>query len=177
MDAENITDSVINATTQSGIRFTEDWCMPRPAKTSDFWKRWMKAREDAGLPEATQAQIAKELDGHVSHQSAVTNWKTGPKLPQIKTVIEMARIAKTSVDWLLTNEIHDFSQPKDDPILKELMTFWKKLTPDSKGHVLHQAKMARMMQTTVAPERVKEVHEKLQSANNQARTAVRAGRG
>ncbi len=127
--------------------------MGRPAKTppSKFWERLAEAWGAVGLP-ITQNGVAKKLpgpEGQGMSQGATRRWYTGDGLPDIQTIIEIARLGRCSIHWLLTGD-----GPRTvtfDPDTTDLLRHWSVLQPAARAAVLRMAKMEHAIQFTGDP--------------------------
>lgn len=99
-----------------------------------FWKRLTEAWGTRELP-TSQNGVATRLN---MSQGSTRRWFTGDGLPETETIMEIARLGKVTVDWLLSGH-----QPKT-PIapgsdLDRLLAIWGKLDADDRSHILRAA--------------------------------------
>jgi transcriptional regulator with XRE-family HTH domain len=105
-------------------------------------------------------------------QSAITKWKTGKDLPSLPRSIEIAKRYGVNVEWLMTGRGPMRPGDAKDQTLGEVMELWDKLSEASRLEVAKFVRYQRTIQITASPERVKEVHEKLQESNHKAKAAM-----
>lgn len=99
-----------------------------------FWKRLAEAWGTRELP-TSQNGVATRLN---MSQGSTRRWFTGDGLPETETIMEIARLGKVTVDWLLSGH-----QPKT-PIapgsdLDRLLAIWGNLDHDDRSHILRAA--------------------------------------
>lgn len=123
---------------------------------------------------ATQQGVAQMLG---ISQPSVAEWNRGG-MPTIDRARSAAEKSGLCVEWLYTERGPKFPSPADseDPLLRELVGIWEKLTAESKAQLIGTAKLMRTTQTTACPERIKEVHRDLAEANHRFRTQKRPTR-
>lgn len=118
--------------------------MGRKAETpaSEFWTRMTQAWRRHGLP-VSQNGVAVKLN---MSQGSTRRWYTGEGYPEIPQLIEIARLGRCSIHWLLTNEGPESLVP--DPDTADLLRHWKVLEPEGRAAVLRMAKMEHAAQFT-----------------------------
>lgn len=67
--------------------------------TSTLGSRLRQARDESGL---TRKWVAERLQISVA---AISYWERGETMPTLENLIELARIYRKSLDWLVGNEI------------------------------------------------------------------------
>lgn len=82
----------------------------------------------------TQNGIAKKLD---MSQGSVRRWFAGEGYPETETLIEIARLGRVSIDWLLTGKHHASGVDKE---LDDLIELWDQLEGPSREHIVRSAR-------------------------------------
>lgn len=103
------------------------------SEPSAFWKRLVQCWEARNLP-TTQNGIAKKLD---MSQGSVRRWFAGEGFPETETLIEIARLGRVSIDWLLTGKHHASGVDKD---LDSLLELWEHLEGTAREHIVRAAR-------------------------------------
>lgn len=155
MEATYNTSSVITVNTRSdnGLRQTKR--MPRNAETSEFWRRLTAARSSCNPPlSMRQEDVAR--DAGMSHQSAVTKWKTGKGEPSFETYRRLATQTNVTVDWLITGRGEMRPRPTIDPITQQVLTALDVLNPTGKVEVLKAAITQQTLQHPAIAAQVRE---------------------
>lgn len=122
--------------------------MGKKAQTpaSPFWNRLVRAWDRQGLP-TSQNGVATKLG---MSQGSTRRWYTGDGLPEIQQVIELARLGRCSIHWLLTGEGLETVNP--DPDTASLLKHWNALLPEARTALLRAAKLEHAVQFTGEPE-------------------------
>jgi len=128
------TANVINAYCNNGSVHSSAMGKRAESEPSAFWKRLTEAWGNRELP-TSQNGVATRLN---MSQGSTRRWFTGDGMPETETIMEIARLGKVTVDWLLSGH-----QPKT-PIapgsdLDRLLTIWGKLDDDERSHILRAA--------------------------------------
>lgn len=106
---------------------------PTESEPSEFWKRLVQCWSARNLP-TTQNGIARKL---TMSQGSVRRWFAGEGFPETETLIEVARLGRVSIDWLLTGKHHPSGVDKD---LDELLDLWEHLDGPAREHVVRSAR-------------------------------------
>lgn len=69
-------------------------------------------------------------------------WYHGDGLPELETLIDLARRGKVTVDWLLTGQLPRSSFPPNSPEGR-LFVAWDGTNEEGRGHVLAVAEAQR----------------------------------
>lgn len=122
--------------------------MGKKAETppSLFWQRLTRAWDRQGLP-TSQNGIAKRMN---MSQGSTRRWYTGDGRPEIEQVIELARLGRCSIHWLLTGE--GLESVNLDPETASLLKHWNALMPEARTALLRTAKLEHAVQFTGDPE-------------------------
>lgn len=104
------------------------------ADPSPFWVRMATAWKEQHLS-VTQNGVATKL--HMS-QGSTRRWFTGDGKPETETIIEIARLGKVTVDWLLTGQQPMRPVPPGSQ-LEQVLVIWEQLNSEGREHVLHAA--------------------------------------
>lgn len=123
----------VNAYSANHRRTIGSMGRPTESDPSPFWKRLVQCWEARNLP-TTQNGIAKKLD---MSQGSVRRWFAGEGFPETDTLIEIARLGRVSIDWLLTGKHHASGVDKD---LDELLDVWEHLEGPGREHVVRAAR-------------------------------------
>jgi transcriptional regulator with XRE-family HTH domain len=155
MQAHYNTASVIVNNTPSANAARQTWRMPRHAETTEFWRRLTAARSSHNPPlSMRQEDVAR--DAELSHQSAVTKWKTGKGVPSFETYRKLAIQANVTVDWLITGRGEMRPRPTIDPITQQVLTALDALNPTGKVEVLKAAITQQTLQHPAIAAQVRE---------------------
>lgn len=133
--------SAINAQSAYGVKaecvnnYGQTRLVGKQATThpSPFWQRIVKAWGRQGLP-TSQNGVAKKLD---MSQGSTRRWYTGDGYPEIPQLIEIARLGKCSIHWLLTDEPPE--SPISDPDTIALLRHWSDISPEARKAILRAA--------------------------------------
>lgn len=106
---------------------------PTESEPSPFWTRLVQCWGARNLP-TTQNGIAKKLD---MSQGSVRRWFAGEGHPETETLIEIARLGRVSIDWLLTGKHHASGVDKE---LDDLIEIWDQLEGPSREHIVRSAR-------------------------------------
>lgn len=82
----------------------------------DEWKAVLKTRLAETFGDETQELIARKLN---MTQGNVSKWVTGPQIPTVDTLFEIAKAYRVSVDWLLGLS----NQKEIDGVVVEKLTY------------------------------------------------------
>lgn len=109
--------------------------MGRPAEStpSPFWQRLVHCWQARNLP-TSQNGVARKLN---MSQGSVRRWFAGEGFPETDTLIEIARLGRVSIDWLLTGKHHASGVDKE---LDDLLDLWDHLEGPSREHVVRAAR-------------------------------------
>lgn len=113
---------------------------------SPFWSRLVQAWGRQGLP-TSQNGVANKLGG--MSQGSTRRWYLGDGYPETPTLIEIARLGRCSIHWLLTGDGPE--SVSYDPDTTDLLRHWSVLRPEAKAAVLRYAKMEQAAQFTGDP--------------------------
>src|SRR5688572_9859326 len=106
---------------------------PTTTHPSPFWQRLAKAWGRQGLP-TSQNGVAKKLG---MSQGSTRRWFTGDGYPEIPQLIQVARLGKCSIHWLLTGEPPE--TPVTDPDTVALLQHWGDVSPEARKAILRAA--------------------------------------
>lgn len=128
------TGNAVNAYSNNEARHSYGMGKKAESEPCAFWKRLTEAWETRELP-TSQNGVATRLN---MSQGSTRRWFTGDGLPETETIMEIARLGKVTVDWLLTGH-----QPRT-PIapgsdLDRLLSIWGNLDTEDKRHILRAA--------------------------------------
>lgn len=166
------TASVLPVNTRSVFFRRQTTAMPKPGRETDFWKRLTLARTTCNPPKSMlQKDLVKEYD--VSHQSAVTKWKTGgpdgTTIPRPEIVKQMAADAGVNFNWLFTGEGEMRSRPAPDPITDQILEALQELGHEGKIEVLKEAIAQKTLQLPAVSLRIKEAQRQAESKTKRKR--------
>lgn len=116
------------------------------SQPSPFWQRLIRAWDRQGLP-TSQNGVATRLD---MSQGSTRRWFLGDGLPETRQIIEIARLGKVSIHWLLTGEGQETVNA--DPDTAALLRHWAVLTPEARTSLLRTARLEHAVQFTGDPE-------------------------
>lgn len=102
---------------------------------SPFWSRLAAAWGRQGLP-TSQNGVATKLN---MSQGSTRRWFTGDGYPEIPQLVEIARLGRCSIHWLLTG-IGPESMISD-PETALLLKYWGELPPGARKAVLRAAQV------------------------------------
>lgn len=97
-------------------------------------------------------------------QGSTRRWYVGDGLPETRQLIEIARLGRVSVHWLLTGEGQESINL--DPETARLLKHWGALLPDGRTAVLRTAKLEHAVQFTGDPGARDVFQKRLQSRNH-----------
>jgi transcriptional regulator with XRE-family HTH domain len=123
----------VNAYSANGARHSRAMSRQPESEASGFWKRLSLCWEARNLP-TTQNGVAKKLG---MSQGSVRRWFAGEGFPETDTLIEIARLGRVSIDWLLTGKHHASGVDKD---LDDLLEIWERLEGTGREHVVRAAR-------------------------------------
>jgi hypothetical protein len=83
-------------------------------------------------------------------QGSTRRWYTGDGRPETEQLIELARLGKCSIHWLLTGEGIEAVNPDQDTA--SLLKHWNALLPEARTALLRAAKLEHAVQFTGDPE-------------------------
>jgi hypothetical protein len=126
---------------------------------SPFWQRLVKAWDRQGLP-TSQNGVATKLD---MSQGSTRRWYTGDGLPDTPQIIQIARLGRCSIHWLLTGEGLEAVNPDQDTA--DLLRHWAILTPEARRAVLRTARLEHAVQFTGDPEARSAYQKRLQESS------------
>lgn len=152
------TRSVIAVNALSVNEVAHNLDVPAAAKTSQFWDRLTKARTTHNPPMTmNQKAIAKETG--MAFQSAVTKWKTGgpdgSSMPRPEIVLELARRAKCSFEWLYSGEGEMRPRYISDPVVQHILDAVEKLEPEGRIEVFKAAVMQKTLEQPLLAEQMR----------------------
>lgn len=133
----------VNAYSANGARHSRAMGRQSESEPSEFWKRLVQCWAARNLP-TTQNGIAKKLD---MSQGSVRRWFLGEGFPETDTLIQIARLGRVSIDWLLTGKHHPSGVDKD---LDDLLEIWEYLDGTAREHVLRAARGEAALSSTPA---------------------------
>ncbi len=76
----------------------------------------------------SQREIAKKLN---ISQGTYNNWENGKTQPSIEDLIEISKLFKVSVDYLIGNQVEEVSAKEDQGILRKIYRSIQKLDEES----------------------------------------------
>lgn len=139
----------------------------------DIWPRIQEAMRHKGW-KATQVAVAKRYG---ITQASISDWSRGRSRPKAKTLDQISLDTGFSAQYLRTGSGDKLTPAaRDDDKLQKLLGLWAALSEDSKDALLGNAVYLRTIQITATPERVREVHDDLQKANERFRKETRRSR-
>lgn len=110
--------------------------MAKHAQTdpSPFWNRLTETWRPHHLP-VTQNGVATKLN---MSQGSTRRWFTGEGLPELDTLMEIAKLGHTTIDYLLNGTLPK-APVRPDSTLWQLLSIWYELDDDGQRHVLRAA--------------------------------------
>lgn len=102
--------------------------------SAEFFQRLLEGLASQGIA-STRSVIGDLLD---LRPTTVAAWASGKATPAVDRLVDLARAAGVDVDALLTG----IGGPWHDPEIDELVTHFRKLTPNGRAFVLEAARMA-----------------------------------
>ena len=76
----------------------------------------------------SQRELAKELN---ISQGTYNNWENGKTEPSIEDLIEISKLFKVSVDYLIGNQVEEVAVKEDDSVLRKIYRSIQKLDEES----------------------------------------------
>ena len=76
----------------------------------------------------SQRELAKELN---ISQGTYNNWENGKTEPSIEDLIEISKLFKVSVDYLIGNQVDEVAVKEDDSVLRKIYRSIQKLDEES----------------------------------------------
>lgn len=147
----------IRSTTRSSSEMAHNADMAKKREESEFYRRLKEAVRARYKRDLSQVELGRKYG--VS-QGAVSKWALGG-LPNLDTVIRIAKDTRYCVEWLLTGrgpkhpggDLDPEQQEllalyHDDPVFQRLVKHWKILQPDGRMFVLRTAKLEHVTQYT-----------------------------
>lgn len=123
----------VNAYSVKCARNMRSMGRPTESEPSAFWRRLVQCWGARNLP-TSQTGVAQKLD---MSQGSVRRWFAGEGFPETLTLVEIARLGRVSIDWLLTGKHHASGVDKD---LDDLLEIWGRLEGPSREHVVRTAR-------------------------------------
>lgn len=125
------------SSTQSDNGAPQNDGVPKSAKTSGLWNRFLDALTDLPHPKSDdQTVIGKQIG---VGQTMVSSIKTGDKNPGMDTAIAMAGYADMCVEYLLTGKGPKRPWGGVDADFQRLVQFWESLDDTGRGELLKRA--------------------------------------
>lgn len=110
--------------------------MPKLAKTSNLWLRFIAALHDLPRPKSDdQTEIGRAVG---VRQTMISAYKTGAKGPSMKAAIRLATYAEMCVQYLLTEEGPQRPWGTVDDEFKKLVMYWENLTDEGRAKLLER---------------------------------------
>lgn len=145
-----------------------------PKKTVDgIWPRIQEAIRHKGWL-ATQVAVAKRYG---ITQASISDWSRGRSRPKAKTLDQISLDTGFAVQYLRTGS-GDRLVPaaRVDEKLQKLLCLWHEMSEPTRDALLGNAVYLRTIQITAPLERVREVHDDLQNANERFRHEIERSR-
>ncbi len=81
----------------------------------------------------SQREIAKKLN---ISQGTYNNWENGKTQPSIEDLIEISKLFKVSVDYLISNQVEEVFVKEDESVLRRIYRSIQKLDAESLSALL-----------------------------------------
>ena len=129
----------MHASTQSDIESPQTARVPKDAKTSPLWQRFLDSVTD--LPE--MKSIRQEDIARIAGvgQTAVSSWKTGQKRPDLEKALALAAYARMCVQYLYTGEGPQRPWGNVETDFAMIVQSWEHLDDGNRAKLLEYAEL------------------------------------